>query len=494
MDAEMRDLTVLLGIPIDNLNMDETLERIEEFVQTGRTSGVGHQVTTVNVDFIVKATQDSELRYLLQNADLATADGMPLLWASKLLGAPIKSRVAGADLIPLLPEWAAKKGISIYLLGAAPGIAARAAEIFKQRNPDLKIAGVYSPPFMPILEMDPMLPEKIRKAHPDILLVAFGNPKQEKWIGMYGQHLKVPVMIGVGGSLDFITGNTKRASPWVQAVGLEWLYRLLQEPKRLWRRYLTDIFVFGFGFLRQWFSMAPLFTHKSSKLIIELELTEETAIIKIQGSLTYTNLKNFLEVARKARTRRQIRIDLAKTIFLDNPSIGALLNLSKQSQAAGACFSLEHVPPQIWKTLCFLKVEAFLNALPQRSRGNLERKHLEDWPLPAPPDRTETLHGNDITWTVVKAPKRLDAVSAPSFNSACSQVLIQNRYLCIDFSETVYLLSAGLAALVQLSQLALKINGELRFMGCSKEIQHALRQIPPSRVPGPIPVVSKSMA
>ncbi|MGB5060032.1 MAG: WecB/TagA/CpsF family glycosyltransferase, partial [Candidatus Promineifilaceae bacterium] len=182
----MRRLIVILGVPIDDLNMAETLDRLDEFVVTGRETGKGHQVATVNADFVVKSMTDPELRYLLQEADLSTADGMPLVWGSRLLGVNLEGRVAGADMIPALAQRAAAKGYSIYFLGAAPGIAAKAAEILKEQNPDLIVAGVKSPPYSSVIDMDPAIIAEIKAAQPDILLVAFGNPKQEKWIGMYG--------------------------------------------------------------------------------------------------------------------------------------------------------------------------------------------------------------------------------------------------------------------------------------------------------------------
>ena len=142
----MRKLIVILGIPIDDLDLDQTLDRLEEFVEVGRSKGKGHQVVTVNTDFLVNASRDPETRFLLQEADMATADGMPLVWGARLLGEPLPGRVAGADFIPLLVERAARKGYSIYLLGAEEGIAECAAKKMKQQHPDLIIAGIKRSP------------------------------------------------------------------------------------------------------------------------------------------------------------------------------------------------------------------------------------------------------------------------------------------------------------------------------------------------------------
>ena len=251
----MRKLLIILGTPIDDINMGEALDQIDAFIAAGRTSGKGHQIATINADFVVKSLHDAELRRILQEADMATADGMPLVWSARLLGVPIEGRVTGADMVPALAERAAQKGHSIYFLGAAPGIAEKAAKILLLQYPGLKIAGIASPSVEAVQNGDPAIIVACKAANPDILLVAFGNPKQEKWIYRHAQELGIPVMIGVGGTFDFIAGVTKRAPQWMQQNGLEWIYRLVQQPGRLWKRYITDLFGFGYFFLWQWWIM-----------------------------------------------------------------------------------------------------------------------------------------------------------------------------------------------------------------------------------------------
>jgi N-acetylglucosaminyldiphosphoundecaprenol N-acetyl-beta-D-mannosaminyltransferase len=151
----MRKLVIVLGVPIDDLTMDEAIDRIDHFVVEGRATGKSAQVATVNADFVVKSLADPELRQLLREADMCTADGMPLVWGARLLGVPLSGRVTGADMVPRLARRAAERGYSIYLLGAAPGIAERAARVMCGDNPGLTIAGIDVPPFGPILDMDP---------------------------------------------------------------------------------------------------------------------------------------------------------------------------------------------------------------------------------------------------------------------------------------------------------------------------------------------------
>src|SRR6185503_16737239 len=150
----MRKLLIILGVPVDDLNMAEALERLEDFIRIGRSTGKSHQIATVNADFVVNSLHDPELRRILQESDMATADGMPLVLGARLLGVPLTGRVTGADLVPALAERAAQQGYSIYLLGAQPGVAAQAAQVLQRNYPDLNIAGILSPPNCSILEMD----------------------------------------------------------------------------------------------------------------------------------------------------------------------------------------------------------------------------------------------------------------------------------------------------------------------------------------------------
>lgn len=332
----IRRLLVILGVPIDDLTMAEALDRLEAFVEIGRSSGKCHQVATINADFVVKALADPELRYLLQEADMATADGMPLVWGARRLGVPLRERVAGADLVPALAARAAEKGYSLYLFGAGPGVAEKAAQVLQEQYPNLRIAGVASPPYGSVLEMDRAYLDEIKAAKPDVLLVAFGNPKQEKWIGMYGREVGVPVMIGVGGTLDLIAGKLKRAPEWMQRVGLEWLYRLIQEPGRLWRRYVVDLGGFTTFFLRQWWLMRQGNTVATVLPTTYTAIINQTAILNIQGRMDRGNSRLFAEKAQQALAETPyLVVNLIDAKFLDSTAIGTLVGIAKQARDAG---------------------------------------------------------------------------------------------------------------------------------------------------------------
>jgi exopolysaccharide biosynthesis WecB/TagA/CpsF family protein len=237
--------SVLFGVPIDGYTMTQALERIGELVDRGRKVGRTHHVTTVNVDFLVNAIDDAEVMRILQNADLNLADGMPLIWASRLLGTPLPERVTGADLVPRLATASAEHGWALHLLGAAPTVAERARSVMLEENPGAWITADCGPSNLDVSVVDEQIVNTIRELDPDVLCVALGNPKQERFVATYRDVLRCPVMIGIGGSLDMLVGDKHRAPSWAQRVGAEWIFRAAQEPKRLGKRYAHDIAVFG---------------------------------------------------------------------------------------------------------------------------------------------------------------------------------------------------------------------------------------------------------
>ncbi|MCB0062323.1 MAG: WecB/TagA/CpsF family glycosyltransferase, partial [Caldilineaceae bacterium] len=344
----------------------------------------GHQIATINADFVVKSLYDADLRRILQEADMATADGMPLVWSARLLGVPLEGRVTGADMVPALAERAAEKGYSIYFLGAAPGVAEQAAAILQERHPGLKVAGCRAPTREEVERGDPSIVEECRAAQPDILLVAFGNPKQEKWIAQHAKALQVPVMMGVGGTFDFIAGVTKRAPGWMQESGLEWLYRLLCEPRRLWKRYATDLFGFGWFFLWQWWIMrqganTPAVLPKSDFFIVK-----DTVILNVQGRLDSSNQHAFAQKATQSlSTNPYLIINLADTEFLDSSAIGTLVALTKQARDDGGNLWLANVPTAIVNTLSLLRLEQFFDICDDIDSALQTRTYYQQLTVPA---------------------------------------------------------------------------------------------------------------
>ncbi len=227
-----------MNTEIDNLTMAEALQSIDQMIQ----HDCGAYVVTPNVDHIVQLEKNVELQKAYAQAALILTDGKPLIWISKFYKRPIKEKISGSDLFPELCDLAAKKGYSMFFLGAAEGVAAIAAKNLQKRYKDLQVCGTYSPPFG--FEKDPKEVNKIktmiRNAKPDILIVALGAPKQEIFMYTHCRELGVPVSLGLGASLDFAAGNIKRAPRWMADHGLEWLFRITQDPKRMAKRYLVD--------------------------------------------------------------------------------------------------------------------------------------------------------------------------------------------------------------------------------------------------------------
>jgi len=237
----------LMGCALDNLTMEETLGRVEAFVD----SGLPHQHVVVNVDKLVKASRDPALRRIVNGCDLVNVDGMPVVWAARLLGKPLKERVAGIDLFEALMRRAGEKGWRVYLLGAREEVVRCVAEVYARRYPGLALAGWRNGYWKD--EDEPQVAEQIRASRADLLFVAMGSPKKEQFLGKYQAQMRVPFAMGVGGSFDVVSGRVKRAPRWMQRAGLEWFYRFLQEPRRMFRRYfIEDIAFFGLLLREAW--------------------------------------------------------------------------------------------------------------------------------------------------------------------------------------------------------------------------------------------------
>jgi N-acetylglucosaminyldiphosphoundecaprenol N-acetyl-beta-D-mannosaminyltransferase len=232
----LRERIELASVQVDRADRRTAVATLERFF----ADGGHHQIVTVNMDFIRIAQADHDFRRVLNAADLAVADGMPVVWLSRLRGAALPERVAGIDLINDCCHIAAQEGVGVFLLGAAPGVADAAARELLSRHPGLRVAGTYAPPFGPhSAEEDARMVAAIRAAGRCVLFVAFGAPRQDLFIARHLQELDIVVAIGVGCTFDILAGAVRRAPRWIQRSGFEWAWRMAMEPRRLWRRYLT---------------------------------------------------------------------------------------------------------------------------------------------------------------------------------------------------------------------------------------------------------------
>lgn len=237
MTTNLKHPISVLGLPLDSLTANGAVEAIEGLILSGGT----HQIATANLNFWSNSLADRHLHRIIAGCSLVLPDGMPLVWASKLLGCPLAERVTGVDLVPRLAELSARKGYGIFLLGGKGDVAERAKKHLEGRFPGVRIVGTLAPTEEEMARLDHSeILDRIHLAKPDILLVALGNPKQEKWIWMHRKRLGVPVAMGVGGSFEIMVGDVYRAPRWVQKCGLEWAARMVQEPARLGPRYFRD--------------------------------------------------------------------------------------------------------------------------------------------------------------------------------------------------------------------------------------------------------------
>jgi N-acetylglucosaminyldiphosphoundecaprenol N-acetyl-beta-D-mannosaminyltransferase len=236
----------LFGVPVNNLTMRETVDCIEAMVGDGKV----HQHVVINVDKIVKMESNQALRAAVLDCDLINVDGQPIIWASRILQSPLEERVTGIDLFDVLIARCAERGFRPYLLGARQDVVAKTVDVLKAKYPKLQLAG-WRNGYWSANEEHAVVQE-IKKVRPDVLCMAVGSPKQELFLCKWKKEMQVPFVMGVGGSFDVTAGVLKRAPRWMQDSGLEWLFRLAQEPRRLWRRYLKEDMAFFRLVWREW--------------------------------------------------------------------------------------------------------------------------------------------------------------------------------------------------------------------------------------------------
>lgn len=235
--SELPSRENLLGVGIHPINMTIAIDTIRQWI----LNKASHYICVTPAHSVMDAYHDPVIRKIFNQSGLTTPDGMPLVWLLKLRGFKDVDRVYGPDLLQAACREFVPYGYRHYFLGGSPEVTERLCQVFRERYPGIKFAGSYSPPFRPLsMEEENQMISRINSVQPDILWVAFGAPRQELWMAEHINQLNCPVLIGVGAAFDFLAGNKKQAPRWIQRSGFEWLYRLLKEPKRLWKRYLLN--------------------------------------------------------------------------------------------------------------------------------------------------------------------------------------------------------------------------------------------------------------
>ena len=458
----------MLGVAFDNLTQRETVERIEQMIASGRS----HYVVTANVDFLVQARRDGELHRILLDAALVLCDGTPLVWASRVLGNPLPERVAGADVVPELIRVAAEKGYRLFFLGASEAANTQAIARLRAQFPNLKVSH-YSPPFRPLLEMDDAeITQRIRAAKPDLLFVAFGCPKAEKWIAMHYRNLGVPVAIGVGATIDFLAGHVKRAPVWMQRGGAEWIYRLCQEPRRLFKRYATDLWYFGGAMVHQWWTMQ---FQISGKLPPSRTLT-------IQSGPTWQRVEAACRLDKNSVERDAARwqaiadadqhclLELAGVKFVDSTGMAALVHLKKHLRLAGRQLILLAPSPAVRRALKAMR----LNGRFEIASDALEARALIAMRLREGGAFSGGDGANPLAWLGEITSTNAEAVWQRTW-AAIKHTPATTGPPTIDLAAVRFMDSGGVKLLKRAVEIARSGGIRLRFSDPSPPVRDALR-------------------
>ncbi len=327
----------VMGLPLDNLTAGEAVDAIEGLILSGGT----HQVATANLDFWLNSLADQHLQRIIAGCSLVLPDGMPLVWAAGLMGCPLAQRVTGVDLVPRLADLSARKGYGIFLLGGKRDVAVRAASLLEWNHPGVRIVGTYAPTEEHLARLDHSdILNRIHAAKPDILLVALGNPKQEKWIWVHRKRLGVPVAMGVGGSFEIMVGDVRRAPRWIQRCGLEWAMRLAQEPSRQGPRYLRDFMGLGrrlpMTLLSAWLQRPYL-----GQTHVNTATTPQVMHVYVHGKLS-AKIGSELQAATHASIANGLVMvaHLQQTRQVTAAGLGILMDVRRQLLESGLSLSL----------------------------------------------------------------------------------------------------------------------------------------------------------
>lgn len=464
----------LLGVPIDNLTIDEAVDRIFQMVEEYQNDSIPRQVATVNVDFLVNTLslrpnhpRHPELLDIFRNCDLVTADGMPVVWASSLLNSPLKRRVTGSDLVPALAKAAAEKGRSIYLLGGRHETAEKAAEVLVSQYPGLKIAGVSSPDVITegegiadSYDNDALLVNQINNAKPDILFVGFGNPKQEMWFRRNRKILKAPVTIGIGGTYEFIAGSVSRAPGWMQDSGIEWIYRIIQEPKRLWKRYFIGFFKFTamlfplmvysrYMNLKNKFLFKRYASKNGEYRLIHDQRIGIKRVIKTPGSLDRDSVNSVNELIRDIpSSRTDILLDLKNTYHIDLYGMGFLIRLYARCNKDKRRLYVTGANPQLKRLLKLNRLLDISQDISYKEPGI--ESSLINTKRELPPFKFSTYSAPGCLRVELNG--RLDADFMAGFDIASLTGLIGQRDCILDLSDLEFVDSSGLVFFIKLKK------------------------------------------
>ncbi len=443
---------VVYGVPFHNVTFDEAIDWIVERVHSGRPANIA----TANLDFVTQAWSDPELQRILIEADLVLADGFPIVKLSPFFGPRLKGRVTGSDLTPMLAERAAQEGFRLYGLGSAEGVAEEALRMLKERHPDLKIAGTYAPPYATLLDMDHRnILKRLEAASPDILFVALGSPKQEKFIQMHVRGWNVPVAMGIGASLDFITGEQRRAPAWMRRIHLEWFWRICGNPRRLFRRYLANL-RFLFSASRKMISIhymadrplavRPLDDGEIGRLN-HLGITVE----RFLGLKDETAAHDFIERFCCQDCCTNLLLDIHTVPWLSSLELGALLEINKAHRRNGRRLILYAPRPKVRRLLDTCRLSDYFDSAIRLDEVETLVKNLNEHG-----DGFTAYHEGSLT---LELPMELTAATLPTFEREADFIHRELhaegilKTVSVDASQLDFIDSSGLGFLISLKKI-----------------------------------------
>lgn len=460
----------ILGVPFDNVNTGETIRMIEQMIASRRP----HYLATANVDFLVQASRDVELRRILFDAHLVLCDGTPLVWASRLLGNPLPERVAGSDLVPLLLKVAAEKNYRPFFLGATPDSIEQAVKNVREKHPGIDIAGYYSPPFNKLLEMDhEEICKRIMTARPDMLFVGFGCPKQEKWINMHYRSLGVPVSVGVGGTIDFLAGRLARAPRWMQVTGTEWIFRLAQEPGRLFGRYASDLWYFSNGIAAQYrqFRRRKKITAQPPPPL-PIQNTIDYNLVQIGPRLDFEMVhqeRDNLELA--VAPNKGCVLDLSSVDFIDSTGVGLLIRLQKRARFQGRQLLLLSPKETVTRALELMRLGEFFTTVKTLDEAAKRIKESNLAPkVIARPDSAPAV----LAWEGEITAANADALWVSTMDHVAARSLGQG-FLEIDMQGVTFIDSTGLALLIRTKKYGARQGMKVGFVNPREPVLNVIR-------------------
>ena len=463
-------VVILLGIPFHDVTMAETLEYIDAMIVRRRPG----YLATANLDFAAQASRDVELQRILFDASLVLCDGTPLVWASRWLNAPLRERVAGSDLMPHLFAHCEKAGHRIFFLGSSDEVLVEAAAKCREQYPKLVICGTYSPPYAKLLELDrEEMARRIRQVAPDILLVAFGCPKQEKWIYMNYRELGVPVSVGIGASLDFIAGKFRRAPVWMRVCGLEWVFRMMQEPRRLFNRYCIDLMFFAYTLRRQRKLLRRGGGGTPVAKPAEVPASRTAVHCCWSGRVDAAAVDSgAIGAVPPEEGRPNVVIDCAEVTFIDSTGLGLFIKNFRACKEAGGVFIVLNPSEPVAKMLEAMQ----LGRLIPVARTPLEISSLL---------RAATPGGPELSFYTAET-KTLTLLMAGDITAAtvagCEEFLMDawNRAesagrLVLDLKTVSFIDSSGLGFLIKAFKLAKERGGKLSLLNLTPNVLNVIK-------------------